>query len=75
MKKFNCKLCQHELFTNKNLNDKNQFFLLNKNYSLVDSKSGLKAPSNNFNNVINTILNIFENKYKNYLQKKKSNVN
>ena len=71
MKKFNCNHCQLELFTNKNLNDKKQLFLLNKNYISINNESGLKAPSNNFNNVINKILNIFENNYENYLNKKK----
>jgi predicted component of type VI protein secretion system len=72
MKKFHCKLCQHESFTDNNLNDKKQFFILNKNYTSIDSESKLKAPSNNFNNVINKILNIFENNYKNYLHNKKN---
>ena len=71
LNKFNCNHCQHELFTNKNLTDKKQLLLLNKNYSSINNKIGLKAPSNNFNNVINKILNIFENHYINYLHKKK----
>lgn len=71
IKKFDCNHCQLELFIDKNLNDKKQILLLNKNYSSIDNESGLKAPSNNFNNVINTILNIFENNYENYLNKKK----
>jgi len=55
----------------KNLNNKKQLLLLNKNYISINNESGLKAPSNNFNKVVNKILNIFENNYENYLNKKK----
>jgi len=55
----------------KNLNDKKQLLLLNKNYISINNESELKAPSNNFNNFTNKILNIFENNYENYLNKKK----
>jgi hypothetical protein len=44
MKKFNCNHCQLELFTDKNLNDKKQLLLLNKNYTSIYNESGLKAP-------------------------------
>lgn len=71
IKKFNCDHCQNELFVDKNLNDKKQLHLLNKNYTQIENESGLKAPSNSLNNVVNKILNIFENNYKNYLHKKK----
>jgi hypothetical protein len=71
IKKFNCNFCQQELFTNKNLCDKKQLLLLNKNYTPINDVSELKAPSNNFNNVINKILNVFENNHKNYFHKKK----
>lgn len=71
MNKFNCNNCQLELFMDKNLNDKKQLLLLNKNYISINNESELKAPSNNFNNFTNKILNIFENNYENYLNKKK----
>lgn len=32
IKKFNCSNCRHKLFTNKNLKNKKQLLLLNKNY-------------------------------------------
>lgn len=41
------------VFINKNLNDKKQLFSLNKNYTSSDNENDLKAPLNNFNNVIN----------------------
>jgi hypothetical protein len=52
-KKFNCNFCQQELFTNKNVCDKKQLLRLYKNYTPINDASEVKAPSNNFNNVIN----------------------
>ncbi|KAL4126514.1 hypothetical protein QTP88_010736 [Uroleucon formosanum] len=59
-KKFNCQNCQNNLQTNKNLNDKNQLLLINKNYSSCQNDIALKAPSINFNKIINRVLEIFE---------------
>lgn len=72
--KFNCENCKNSLLTNKDINDKKQMLLLNKNYttSEVDcNESGLKAPSTEFNNVINKALNIFEKNIDNILYKRK----
>lgn len=71
MKKFNCNHCQNELIIDKNLNDKKQLLLLNKNYTSIDNENGLKAPAVEFNNVINKILNIFEDNFEKHLHKKK----
>jgi len=69
MNKFNCDICQNELSVDKNLNDKKQLHLLNKNNTSIENESGLNAPSNSLNNVVNKVLNIFEKNYKNYLHK------
>ncbi|CAI6369764.1 unnamed protein product [Macrosiphum euphorbiae] len=70
---FNCTNCINYLLTNKNIDDKNQLLLLNKNYTYLEIQNdiGLKAPSKDFNNIINKALTIFEDKIKNILHKKK----
>lgn len=59
MNKFNCSYCQHDLFIVKYINNRKQLLLLNKMYALIHYESGLKPPSNNFNDVEIRILNIF----------------
>jgi len=54
----------HPLVIDKNVYDKKQLFLINTNYTLIDNENGIKIQSNWFNNVINIMLNIFENNYK-----------
>ncbi|KAL4148879.1 hypothetical protein QTP88_003024 [Uroleucon formosanum] len=70
-KKFNCQNCQNNLQTNKNLNDKNQLLLINKNYSSCQNDIALKAPSINFNKIINRVLEIFEKHFDKIQYKKK----
>jgi len=71
--KFNCSYCISHLMTNKNIDDQKQFFLLFKNYTMYETgnSSGLKAPSNYFNQIINKALSIFESKIENILYKRK----
>lgn len=69
IKKFNCKYCECQLVTEKLLDEKNQLLILNKNYSSLDT--GLKAPTKDFNNIIDRILNIFEKKFDNLQHRKK----
>lgn len=69
-KKFNCHHCQNNLQTNNNLNDKNQLLLIHKNYSSYQNDIALKAPSIDFNKIINRVLDIFE-KYFDKIQYKK----
>lgn len=70
-KKFNCHKCQNNLFTDKNLNEKRQLLLINKNYSSFDQDGGLKAPSFSLNKIINRALEIFENNFVKIQHKKK----
>ncbi|KAL4112508.1 hypothetical protein QTP88_016280 [Uroleucon formosanum] len=58
IKKINCKYCECELITEKLLDEKNQLLVLNKNYFSLDT--GLKAPTKDFNNIIDRILNILK---------------
>lgn len=71
-KKFNCDNCQNNLQTNKNLNDKSQLILINTNYSSCQNDIALKAPSINFNKIINRVLEIFENHFVQIQYKKKN---
>jgi hypothetical protein len=59
--------------TEKDLNEKNQILILNKNYSLFNT--GLKASTKMFNNIIDNILNIFENNFDNVKNNKKIRYN
>jgi len=68
----NCQNCQNNLQTNKNLNDKNQLLLINKSYSSCQNDIALKAPSINFNKIINHVLDIFEKHYDKIQYKKKN---
>jgi len=70
IKKFNCHFCQNIFLTSKDLNEKNQILLINKNYSSFENNNtGLKAPSISFNEIINHSLDIFENySFKNKLR-------
>ncbi|KAE9528673.1 hypothetical protein AGLY_012248 [Aphis glycines] len=70
IKKFNCEYCKGELIIEKDLNDKNQMLIINKNYSSFNT--GLKAPTEMLNSIIDTILNIFEKNFDNVKHKKKS---
>lgn len=70
-KKFNCHQCQNNLFTDKNLNEKRQLLLINKNYSSFDQDGGLKAPSFSLNKIINRALEIFEDNFVKIQHKKK----
>jgi len=58
IKKFNCEYCKGELIIEKDLNDKNQMLIINKNYSSFINS--LKAPTEMLNCIIDNILNIFE---------------
>lgn len=72
IKKFNCHFCQNNFLTSKDLNEKNQILLINKNYSSFENdNTGLKAPSISFNKIINQSLDIFEKYFENYSFKKK----
>lgn len=51
------------------MDEKNQLLILNKNYSSLDT--GLRAPTKDFNNAVDKILNIFENKFEKLQHRKK----
>jgi len=69
IKKFNCEYCKDQLIIEKDLNDKNQILIINKNYSSFNT--GLKAPAKIFNDIIDNILNNFENNFNNVKHRKK----
>jgi len=69
IKQFNCEYCKDQLIIEKDLNDKNQILIINKNYSYINM--GLKLPAKIFNDIIDSILNIFENNFNNVKHKKK----
>jgi len=72
IQKFNCHLCQNNLITNKNLNEKKQILLFHKNYFLFENENNrLKAPSTSFDKIINHVLNIFEKHFEKIKHKKK----
>lgn len=72
IKKFNCHFCQNNFLTSKDLNEKNQTLLINKNYSSFENDNiGLKAHSISFNKIINHSLDIFEKYFETYSYKKK----
>lgn len=72
LKKFIGHLCQNNFLTNKNLNEKNQIFSINKNYSSFENdKFGFKAPSIYFNKIINHILDIFEKHFEKFYHRTK----
>jgi hypothetical protein len=70
-KKLDCHHYQNNLQTNKNLNDKNQLLLINKNSSSYQNDIALKASSINFNKIVNLVLGIFEKHYDKIQYKKK----
>jgi hypothetical protein len=71
LKKFNCIECKINLIIEKNLNDKNQILLIHKNYSDIEKYTGLMAPSNQLNHIIDRTLSMFETTFKKFQHKKK----
>lgn len=62
-KQFICNLWKNDLLTDKNLSDKKQLLIINKNYSSILNDDGLRVPSIAFIEIINRILIIFEKQF------------
>lgn len=70
MNKFNCDDCKKYLSKEKSLTDKNQILLVHKNYSDIEMNTGLMAPSDHLNKVIDRTLAIFETTFEKVHHKK-----
>ncbi|KAE9521917.1 hypothetical protein AGLY_017724 [Aphis glycines] len=71
IKKFNCIECKINLIIEKSLSDKNQILLIHKNYYDIEKYTGLMAPSNQLNHIIDRTLSIFETTFQKLQYKKK----
>lgn len=63
--------CKKNLTVDKCLSDKNQILLIQKNYSDIEKHTGLMAPSDQLNHIIDRSLIIFETTFEKFQHKKK----
>lgn len=59
---FNCNSCKLQLITNTDINNKDQLFLINKNFENIKT-NGLKPPSKKLVELVICAIDIFEDKF------------